>query len=176
MKTFAAGWILDLFAVLFLYAGVLKALTLRRFRHQLGAFGVKPAALAAAGAVALPAVELSLAAACLLRWRPDRVLPALLAFLGLLTLFVVRLLRSGQAVSCFCFGEDEGPVSSATLARNGALILLAGLGWALIPSGGVPADWTYPRLLGAGYAFCAVLLFLTGFRLLEIRRALREAV
>lgn len=96
------------------------------FTAGLAAFGV-PAPRTVA--YVLPPLEAGLAA--LLVALPARSWPAFLAvaFLALLTGAVVANLAAGRRVPCPCFDPQGGrPVSTATVARNGALLALAILG------------------------------------------------
>lgn len=79
-------------------------------------------------AVAVPLVELAVAPALLIRPRVGAI-----AALALLTSFTVVLARAllvarrrGSTISCSCFGSlSRRPITSATLARNVVLIVLA---------------------------------------------------
>lgn len=69
------------------------------------------AALAAAAGAGGDAKAIPMALAALLLWT----------FVGL----IGRALRSPERFSCFCFGSTEDSISTRTLARSGALALLA---------------------------------------------------
>jgi hypothetical protein len=77
--------------------------------------------------VAVPGVELGLAAALLL--APRAALPAMLVAAGLLLLaFAVWLgsvLAAGVQASCACFGPSDRPIGASSLVRNLALAAAA---------------------------------------------------
>ncbi|MDH3295540.1 MAG: hypothetical protein OER95_14570 [Acidimicrobiia bacterium] len=79
-------------------------------------------------AVAAPVAELMVAAALLV--RPQIGGSAAVVLLAGFTVVLARALRSargrGQSVNCSCFGSlSRNPVSSATLVRNGVLMVVA---------------------------------------------------
>ena len=76
----------------------------------------------------VPVAELGLAAGLLLRPQLGGVLSAitLLGFTVVLSRALRRSRQRGTAVRCSCFGSaDRKPISRLTLARNGALLMLA---------------------------------------------------
>jgi hypothetical protein len=116
-----------------------------------------PALLTRASVVrTLPFAELLLGCALLLTW--GWVLAAAAAATTVLfvayVVLVARVLRAGDSVECHCFGTlGDDRVTSATLARNLVLVLLAALatGFGASGSGVVPAigdfdaaDWWWP--------------------------------
>ncbi|NGY63805.1 hypothetical protein G7043_33290 [Lentzea sp. NEAU-D13] len=119
-----------LVAAVFGWAGVTKLLDLPRTRRAVGEFGV-PDRWVRAVAMALPVVELGVAAGVLLPWT---VVAAGVVALGLLAVFsamVAWLLWRGKRPACACFGAGSGVISGITLARNGllgALVLVATVG------------------------------------------------
>jgi methylamine dehydrogenase accessory protein MauD len=115
-----------LLAAVFAAAAGGKLADLEGARRSLQQFGL-PAQAARAGSVALPLAELAVALTLLARatawWGA-------VAAVGLLTVFCAVIARSlvrGEAPECNCFGSlGSAPVGSRTLARNAALLVLAG--------------------------------------------------
>ncbi|QJU54601.1 hypothetical protein SCB71_15895 [Herbiconiux sp. KACC 21604] len=149
--TTAVGTALALvIAVTFAWSGVAKLRSPAATREALVAFGV-PRSAVAWGAWAVPIVECAIAV--LLLAAPGLVfVAAAVGAVGLLVVFsaaVLRVIRAGEAVHCNCFGAaSAAPVTGATLARNGALVVVAagalGLGGgAVVPALVVfsPAQW-----------------------------------
>jgi Methylamine utilisation protein MauE len=94
-------------------------------------------ALAPVVAPALPATELAVAVALVVRWSP---VPGVVA-LVLLAAFTVVLVRAqARRVPCLCFGAArvETPVGAAAIVRNGVLGALAVLAIGS-PAGARPA-------------------------------------
>jgi peroxiredoxin len=114
-------------ALIFAVSGAAKLADLAGSRRAAADFGL-PRALAAPVGTLLPFAELALAAALLptatARW-------AALGALGLLAAFTVAIglaLARGRRPECRCFGRIAAePIGWRTLARNGVLLLLAGL-------------------------------------------------
>jgi thiol-disulfide isomerase/thioredoxin len=112
-------------AAVFVLAAVAKLRDRAGTRQAVVGFGA-PAALAGPVAMALPAVEIAVAAL---------LLPATTALLGaiaaaaLLAVFSVAIgvgLARGDAPDCHCFGQlHSAPTTWRTLARNGVLLGLA---------------------------------------------------
>lgn len=108
-------------------AGIAKLADLAGSRQAMRDFGL-PANLAAPAGLLLPLAEIAVALA---------LLPARTAWLGAGAAFVLLLiftggiavnLARGRTPNCHCFGQlHSQPIGSATLIRNGALLLLAGL-------------------------------------------------
>jgi len=97
--------------VIFLFAGVVKALHPEGFARQIDAYGWLPSAFTYGAAFLLIAVEFFLAAALLLDARP---LAASLGTAGLLLLFIVAsgtAWSRGMDIDCGCFGSvvERGP-------------------------------------------------------------------
>jgi peroxiredoxin len=85
-------------------------------------------------AIALPLVELAIAAALLPAASAPWAGVAATLLLAAFTIAVARVLRRGDQVRCNCFGAlGSSPISGLTLARNVGLLVLAGLvagaGW-----------------------------------------------
>jgi peroxiredoxin len=130
-------------AAVFAVAGVAKLLDRPGAREALAGFGLS-ARLATPLSVALPVVELSVAAALVPRafawWAALGALGLLLAF----TAVIARSLARGERPPCRCFGQlRAATVGWRTLARNGALAALAafviGAGWS--DPGGSAVGW-----------------------------------
>jgi methylamine dehydrogenase accessory protein MauD len=111
----------------FLVAGITKLIDLASFRQSLGEFGVPSTWIRGTG-VLVPAFELFVAGVLLL--PPTALVGAAFAVL-MLVLFsgvVVFQLTKGKTPHCYCFGQlDDQPIGSATLVRNGVLLIVAGL-------------------------------------------------
>jgi peroxiredoxin/uncharacterized membrane protein YphA (DoxX/SURF4 family) len=115
-----------LLALLFVVAGISKLADRRGSRQAIIDFGV-PTALAAPLGVLLPLAELAVAVA---------LVPAATAWWGaagalaLLILFIMGIsinLARGRKPDCHCFGQlHSAPAGWKTLARNGALVAVAG--------------------------------------------------
>jgi uncharacterized membrane protein YphA (DoxX/SURF4 family) len=125
-------------AGVFTLAGVAKLADPNGSRQAIIGFGV-PSAIAAPLGLLLPVAELSVAAA---------LLPASTAWWGalgalvLLSVFVVGIsinLARGRKPDCHCFGQlHSAPAGWKTLARNGALAVVAGfILWKGYQGGGV---------------------------------------
>jgi methylamine dehydrogenase accessory protein MauD len=109
-------------ALAFAIAGAAKLVDRGGTRRMLAAFGVP----GGAGALALPAIELAVAAALIpaasARWGAIAAAVLLVAF----TAAVVRVLLRGERPDCRCFGAvGARPVGGWTLGRNGVLLVLA---------------------------------------------------
>ena len=116
-----------LLAAVFATAGAGKLLDPAGSRRALEDFGV-PARLAALGRIALPAIELGVAAALVVRpsarWGAIAAVALLVAFI----VVIANALARGRAPDCHCFGQIHSePAGVSTLARNGALAALAAL-------------------------------------------------
>ena len=108
-------------------AGVAKLADLAGSRQAMRDFGL-PAPLAAPVGLLLPLAEIAVALA---------LLPARTAWIGAGAAFVLLLifisgiavnLARGRTPNCHCFGQlHSQPIGRATLIRNGALLLLAGM-------------------------------------------------
>jgi thiol-disulfide isomerase/thioredoxin len=100
-------------------------------------------------AIALPIVELIVAA--LILYDPTQIAGAAGA-IALLTLFSVAVsvrLAKGHAPSCNCFGQlKSAPVSWKTIVRNGVLALLAAIALSAGIAGETPSTFGWIRTLG----------------------------
>lgn len=142
-----------LIGMLLLAAAAGKLRSYRAFRDNLSAsFGV-PAAGAALAAPALVALE-ALLAAWLLAWGGP--LPMLLSLLLLASLTIVLACRyfTQSVVRCSCFGEAQRPVSQHDLTRNGLVIAVNALYFALPAMAALP--WQTSLLAAALAAIACV--------------------
>lgn len=108
-------------AAVFAIAGAVKLTSPSKTTVELAGLGVPLPGLVAR---TLPPAELALAGLLLVApsWGGLVATGALLVF----TSFVLRAVRSGSTVFCGCLGSLSGaPVSSSTVVRNGALLLMA---------------------------------------------------
>ena len=113
-------------AAVFATAGVAKLRDLSGSREAMQGFGV-PASLVAPLGVAVPLAELAVAVALIA--GPTRTWGALgaLALLAGFSLAIAWNLARGRTPDCHCFGQlHSSPAGPGTLARNAALIALAG--------------------------------------------------
>lgn len=145
-------------AAAFGWAGVAKARTPRTTARTFAGLGLPaPAALARA----VPAVELTLAAALVV--VPGWAAAVALALLAAFTTFLARAVRAGVDVGCGCFGSNSTePVSSVELVRNG---LLASCGLlALAAPAPVAPSLAAVLVVGLAMAMAAVVLALADLR------------
>jgi peroxiredoxin len=122
-----------LLAAVFAGAGVGKLARRGETEATLGKFGVAER-LRAPLAVALPLVELAISAGLLPAASAPWAAAAALLLLAAFTVAVARVLTRQEEVDCNCFGSlAPSRVSGWTLARNGGLMVVAGLvaaaGW-----------------------------------------------
>jgi hypothetical protein len=110
----------------------------------------------------LPYVELL--AAALLAASPRIGGGVALVLLSLFTMIVIRTLNQGRVVRCGCFGSvDDRPIGAATIVRNVALLVGAGI------AGIGRSDATWPSLAAVvtvvvGAASVAVVVALVALR------------
>lgn len=166
-----------LLALVFVVAGVSKLLDRPGSRRALSDFGVAPR-LVAGGAILLPLVEIATAAGLVspasAQWGALAALVLLLGFIG----GIINALRKGEAPDCHCFGQiHSAPVGRATLARNGALALLA----AFVAVGGPGpsiASWVDARspaeLVAVASTVVAIVLGALALALWTDNRSLRR--
>jgi peroxiredoxin len=139
-----------------LVAAVAKLADRPGSRRALENFGV-PARLAAPFALVVPLAELVIAAALLPRATAAGAALAAAALLLVFTAAIALNLARGRSPDCHCFGQlHSAPAGWRTLARNAALIGLAGLvAWQGRDDAGASAlvlvDWARPaELAGLG--------------------------
>jgi thiol-disulfide isomerase/thioredoxin/uncharacterized membrane protein YphA (DoxX/SURF4 family) len=166
-------------AAVFALSGLAKLADLPGSRQALRDFGV-PKVLAAPLGVILPVAELALAG--LLLFNHTAWWGAIGAF-GLLLVFsavvAFNLLR-GRRPDCRCFGRfGTGPIGWGTLARNGALLGLAGFlvwqGPGLPPLQWSAAAWVGLALVLGGMGWLLLALWRQQGRLLLRLEALEAA-
>ncbi|HLK13052.1 MAG TPA: MauE/DoxX family redox-associated membrane protein [Candidatus Binatia bacterium] len=158
-------------ALLFLIAAAHKARDPGRFRAVLADYRLLPARLVAPAAVALPAVEGTLAAALC---APGQRAPGLVGAAALLLLYAgamaVNLARGRRDVDCGCMGPAaHRPIAPGLVARNVALAAAAVAG--LVPTAPRPLVWVDAVTAAGGTAALAALWGAAG-RLLANRPAL----
>lgn len=140
--------------IVFLVAATGKLLDLEGSRRALEEFGL-PARAARLGGAMLPAAELAVAIALLIRpsarWGAAAASLLLLAFIA----GVGRAMSRGEAPDCHCFGQIHSePAGPATLIRNAALAAAAAL--VLIAGPGPSVNGGLASLHGAEIALVAV--------------------
>jgi hypothetical protein len=114
-------------ALVFAIAAAGKLADLAAFRRTLVAFGV-PAPVAGPGAVALPAVELAVAALLVPAATARAAAAAALVLLVVFSVVVGRALKRGERPDCGCLGRLRAQrVGPGTLARNAVLGVLAAM-------------------------------------------------
>lgn len=117
-------------AGVFLYAGLIKALSSGDFMLALLPFTFVPESWMGPIAFTLPWVEVAAGVALLLPWT---VRPAAVLVIGLCAVFITALawaLANDIIVACSCFGQDEEPSRGAmifAIVRDVALAVLAGV-------------------------------------------------
>jgi peroxiredoxin len=170
-------------AAVFAIAAVAKLDRRTETESTLGAFGIglgprRPLA------IALPLVELAIAAALLPAASAPYAGVVAFGLLAAFTVAVARVLRRGEQVDCNCFGSlGSSPVSGWTLARNLALLVPAGIvavaGWgdpgpsAVAWIGDLGSTALLAILGGAGLAV-AVLAFAFAWQLMRQNGRLLE--
>jgi len=152
----------------FIVAAVAKLADREGTRTSFREFGV-PAAAVPAAVIAVPLVELAVAATLLPSATATGAAWAAVALLAVFTVAIARVVASGQEAECHCFGSvSSRPVGPGTLARNGVLIAMAaavGIGGA----GASPTAWvadlstTEAVLASVSLALALGLAFNTAF-------------
>ncbi len=149
--------IIGCFALLFASAALHKLRDLGRFTEVLRAYRLLPAATERAAAVAVPLLELALAAGLLVTvTRAAAALGGMLLLASYAAAIAVNLGRGRRDLACGCGGaQDARPIAPWMVARN----LLLGL-----PLAATLAPWQLRALLptdaltvGAGIAVAALL-------------------
>jgi uncharacterized membrane protein YphA (DoxX/SURF4 family) len=172
-----AAWARSFVGFLFVFSGVVKMVSWRRFGKQVASFGLLPRPLVFLVAGLIPPVEAVAGGLLLAGIATVPVLAGLTALLTGFTLFIVWVLAAKKDFSCFCFGEeDSGKITRVTLSRNLALLAILGAALALtFPSPSAPAE-IWDRVLIAGYGLSSVFIFLSAVQLASIRFEHREAL
>jgi hypothetical protein len=117
-----------LVATTLLVSGLAKLVTPAGTRQAVAELRV-PEWMAAPISWGLPAVELVLAGGLFTGWTGRWAAASAAIFLTGVSVPVARAMRRGESPGCNCFGKlSRSGVSSHTLARNGALVLVAALG------------------------------------------------
>lgn len=171
-------------ALVFVIAAVAKLADLAAFRATLGEFGV-PRQAAGALAIALPALELAIAALLVPTATARAAAAASLVLLLGFCAAIGRAMARGERPDCNCFGRAHSrAVGPGTLARNAALGGVAGLVVAAGAGSGLStalAEIDAPPLvlvLAAGFlaqAWFSWQLFRQHGRLIERVRALEAS-
>lgn len=114
-----------LLSAVLLTSGAGKLADRRGTERSLRGFGV-PSGLVATLALLLPLTEIAIAVALLPATTAAWAALAAAVLLGIFVVAIARVLRAGETPDCHCFGVvHSAPVSGATLARTGALAVLA---------------------------------------------------
>jgi thiol-disulfide isomerase/thioredoxin/uncharacterized membrane protein YphA (DoxX/SURF4 family) len=169
-------------SLIFLTSGAAKLADLKQSRETLVAFGVSEK-LSEPFGTALPMAELLIAVALLLtplaRWGAAAAVILLLIFCG----GIAYALSQGRAPDCNCFGVvSSEQITGRTLARNGGLIVVAGLAVWKAPGSSL-THWTQnasaANLVAAlailGLALAMVLVAHTRQMLLGVRSELAQS-
>lgn len=139
--------------LLFLAAGILKALTPLEFAKEIGGYGILTDPVATGIlAFVLIVVECGLGAALLSNLKPRIVL---LCTLGLLAVFLVAIgtaWSTGAATECGCFGPWK---RSMPMAFTQDLMMMAVAGWALWSHAGIRSTVNALKLGIVGTALAA---------------------
>ncbi len=110
-------------ALVFIWSGVAKLRERASVGRDFAAIGV-PAPTVSVVVVAL--VEVAVAATLVVQHRVGAVLA--LVLLGLFTLVLISVLRSGREIRCGCFGANaREPISMVDVVRNVSLAVIGGL-------------------------------------------------
>jgi hypothetical protein len=151
-------------AVVFGWSGVSKIRRPGLSAMTLVDFGVARRVRPAHG-TALGAAELMLAAALIAGaayggWPAQAANLAALIVLASFTAAIAKSLSEGNATPCACFGGTQAPLSRASLARTGALMLVAivsvALGWNREPVA-APSDAIFAAVSGLAVVAVTVL-------------------
>jgi len=148
-------------AAIFLVAAVSKLFALDRVVADFVGLGLPRSSMLV---VLVVAVESVAAAALLLRPRIGAAMAALM--LVVFTAVVARALATGRSVSCGCFGPlSQDQLTSATLARNAALLMLAVLA-------GLREALVWPAMAALITVSLAAVMAAVGVQLLTMNRQL----
>jgi uncharacterized membrane protein YphA (DoxX/SURF4 family) len=154
-------------AILFLYAGIAKILSLRSFRRTLLFVPYLPRALTGPVAVAVPISEVATGTCLLLGVGWAKV--AAVSLLATFSVVAIVAHRRGQKVSCSCFGAgSSGQLSPATVMRNAVLICVTAPSF-LLPD-------LDPSAFATSYGLVAFVLFLCLEAAIQNEREFREAL
>jgi uncharacterized membrane protein YphA (DoxX/SURF4 family) len=113
----------------FAFAAVPKAIDPAGFAADIAAYHVVPGSLVGLLAVALPLLELTVAAALLFGIEARGASVVAAGMLVAFTIGMVQAMARGIDLECGCFGAaTETAVSTTTVARNVGLLLVATFG------------------------------------------------
>src|SRR2546422_968007 len=103
--------------LVFAASALAKLLRYREFVTGLAEYRLVPPSLISHVSIALIVIEALFAFAHLTGIFFSKVLPFVLALLGLFAVATIRVLWQGHAVRCLCFGAGDELVSGRTLVR-----------------------------------------------------------
>ena len=129
------------FALLFLGVALHKLRDVAGFRAALAAYDLLPPRATRAAAVVSIAAEIGIGAGLLIPAVAGRAALLGMALLGLYGFAIAINLRRGRReIRCGCGGlGGERPIAPALVVRN--LVLVALLGWTLLPQATRPLEW-----------------------------------
>jgi hypothetical protein len=160
------AWVL---ATIFVWSGIAKLRRPALAAMAMVDFGVLRRARPRLGA-ALGAAELLLALFLATGTLPVVFLPATAVLLWVFALLIARSLFAGEDFACFCFGDIDSRLSWLTLARTGALALLASVLTVAVPRTGTYAGLSETYLLQAVSAVALVGVIMLGSQLPKLLR------
>lgn len=139
--------------LLFLAAGILKALVPLEFAKEIGGYGIVTDPVATGVlAFGLIVVECGLGAALLANLRPRLMLVLTLALLTVFLVAIGTAWSTGAATECGCFGPWKRSMPAA-FAQD--LLLIAVAGWALWSQAGIRSAVNALKLAVVGTALAA---------------------
>jgi uncharacterized membrane protein YphA (DoxX/SURF4 family) len=144
--------------ILFIYSGLAKLLTLRRFTDALLLLPHIPHRFAPSLATAIATLEViaGLCAFCGLLWAKFLIIAMLVVF----CVIAAMVRASGQQIRCNCFGSQESELlSGRTISRNCVLLT--------ITFAGLFSENTAPTLLAGLHGLALLCLFLSVTALLQ---------
>ncbi len=148
--------------ITFAASSVAKLVSFRGFRAAVEEFRLLPARLVGPFAGLVVLAELAAAIFLLSGTAVELGLVVAVALLIAFTIALVRVLRRGQSVACRCFGQlSAGPVTWTTVARNGVLAAVGGVGL-VAHAGAAGVTPSTAEQVGAG------LVVLGGFAVLAV--------
>ncbi len=135
--------------LIFIGAGVQKALDPAAFRDAVRRYEIVPAALITEASAAVVATELALGGLLLAGLWPRAMVASGAAVLGSFTVLISFELVTGRRIPCGCFGGSGRMLSRAVAIEDGLLALAASV-YALAgdyPAGGGFRDYGLPALM-----------------------------
>lgn len=148
-------------AAVFLFAAVTKIFDPAQFAEIIRGYELTPASWATWQAPFFIVIEIALAAALIVNYRPRLTLPATI---GLLTFFIVVIaiaMSRGYDGSCGCFGSASSRTPLDTIVEDIGFIALAVIAWlafARKPGHGRAAWQLTATMLGIGIALFGVII------------------